>query len=58
MRRLAGASLLEIGEEFGHKKPETTKRYVGSLPCEQKKVNSRQLESFKQRENKENAAQI
>jgi integrase len=31
MRRLAGASLLEIGEELGHKKPETTKRYVGRL---------------------------
>ena len=58
MRRLAGASLLEIGEELGHKKPETTKRYVASLPLEQKKVNAQQLESFKRRENKENSAQI
>jgi integrase/recombinase XerD len=47
VRRLAGASLLEIGEELGHKKPETTRRYVGSLPCERKKINAGQLEAFK-----------
>ncbi|HEY4063880.1 MAG TPA: site-specific integrase [Puia sp.] len=47
MRRRGGASLIEIGEELGHKKPETTKRYVGSLPFEQKKENAKQLESFK-----------
>ena len=58
IRRLAGASLLEIGEELGHKKAETTKRYVGSLPLEQRKVNAGQLESFKRRENKEDTAQI
>jgi len=49
MRRLAGASLLEIGEELGHKKPETTKRYVGSLPIEQRKANAGQLEAFKRK---------
>lgn len=58
MRRLAGASLLEIGEELGHKKPETTKRYVGSLPLEQKKVNAKQLESFKGKEGNDNTSQI
>jgi integrase/recombinase XerD len=55
MRRLAGASLLEIGEELGHKKPETTKRYVGSLPYEQKKENAKQLESFKRNNSERNA---
>jgi hypothetical protein len=49
MRRLAGASLLEIGEELGHKKAETTKKYVGSLPIEQRKSNAGQLESFKRK---------
>jgi hypothetical protein len=44
---MAGTSLPEIGEELGHKKPETTKRYVGSLPIEQRKANARQLEIFK-----------
>jgi integrase/recombinase XerD len=58
MRRLAGASLLEIGEELGHKKPETTKRYVGSLPLEQRKVNALQLVFFKRRENEKDANQI
>ncbi|HWK07052.1 MAG TPA: hypothetical protein VNS58_25635 [Puia sp.] len=49
MRRKDGASLLEIGEELGHKKPETTKRYVGSLPIEQRKANAGQLEAFKRK---------
>ena len=48
-RRLGGASLIEIGEELGHKKPETTKRYVGSLPIEHRKANAGQLEAFKRK---------
>jgi integrase/recombinase XerD len=46
-RRLGGADLLDIGEDLGHMDPRTTRRYVGSLPCERKKGNSAQLEAFK-----------
>ena len=47
LRRLAGASLVDIQEELGQKNPNTTKRYVASLPCERKKEIAHQLESFK-----------
>jgi integrase/recombinase XerD len=46
-RRLGGADLLDIGEDLGHMDPRTTRRYVGSLPCERKKGNSAHLEAFK-----------
>ncbi len=51
----AGASLLEIGQDLGHKKPSTTARYVGSLPLSKKKINANRLEAFKRQNNDEAA---
>ncbi|MDP4149347.1 MAG: site-specific integrase [Bacteroidota bacterium] len=47
MQIAGGASLFDVQEFMGHMDPRTTKRYVGSLPIEQKRLASQRMEIIK-----------
>lgn len=52
-RAEAGAGILEIGQDLGHKKVDTTRRYVGTLPLSRKKTNAGQQEAFKRKKDEQ-----